>query len=39
MKGDPGNPADWHKRALVDLARARKNTQKKRKKQGQAATA
>ena len=25
MKGDPSDPADWHKLALTDLARARKN--------------
>ncbi len=24
MKGDPGNPADWHKVAHADLVRARK---------------
>ena len=26
MKGDPGNPSDWHKIALADLARARRTT-------------
>ena len=26
MKGDPADPADWQKVALIDLARARKST-------------
>lgn len=25
MKGNPGDPADWHKVALIDLDRARRN--------------